>query len=145
MCKGCTLTEEEALTITELNCYGCASLESIGDLPLCTVLWCYRCTSLESIGALPSCTKLDCDDCTSLVAIGDLPSCTKLDCNECPNLTHLYVSDRCIVLCNNSPISKWNQAAYLQYINARLPIVSENMLHCLSYEPRIANIIMMYI
>jgi uncharacterized paraquat-inducible protein A len=83
MCQGCKLTEEEALTVTYLDCEGCTVLTTLPELPLCVELNCEGCTALTTLPELPLCIELNCEGCTALTTLPELQSNTKLNCEGC--------------------------------------------------------------
>jgi hypothetical protein len=130
---------------TWLFCLGCTTLTSLPELPLCTSLYCNGCISLLSLPDLLLCTRLDCNDCISLISIPDLLVCNNLNCSDLPHLTHLNVPDHCNVMCENSPISYYNNDLYLSYINDRSNLISSSINNSHNYEHGIVGIIAGYL
>lgn len=107
MCRGCTLTEKEALTLTKLECKPCPYVTRLPPLPQCTELTIANCPNLLDVPALPACTVLHgtgsglraippgsyqgiiCRECPNLASVPPVPHCTVLFCGDCPQLQAL--------------------------------------------------------
>jgi hypothetical protein len=128
-----------------LYCYGCTSLTSLLDLPSCTELNCNDCTALIYLPDLPLCDWLNCRGCAALISLPDLLMCTDLNCNDIPHLTHITVTDKCDVSCDNSPIFGYNNDLYLYYTNECHNIIVSSVNNSHNYEQSIVDIIVGYL